>query len=40
MLIDGPNQMQVDKIVPLGRYGEADECAGAVSFLVRYFVFA
>uniref|UniRef100_A0AC34GNY0 Dehydrogenase/reductase SDR family member 4 n=1 Tax=Panagrolaimus sp. ES5 TaxID=591445 RepID=A0AC34GNY0_9BILA len=31
---DGPTAMEVDKIVPLGRFGEADECAGAVSFLV------
>lgn len=31
---DGPKQFDVDRLIPIGRYGEADECAGAVSFLV------
>jgi len=26
--------MELDRIVPIGRFGEAEECAGAVSFLV------
>uniref|UniRef100_A0A914CDZ9 Dehydrogenase/reductase SDR family member 4 n=1 Tax=Acrobeloides nanus TaxID=290746 RepID=A0A914CDZ9_9BILA len=35
MLTDNPdNKYDSEKIVPVGRYGEADECAGAVSFLV------
>jgi dehydrogenase/reductase SDR family protein 4 len=34
MLTDGAAAMDVDKIIPLGRFGESEECAGAVSFLV------
>lgn len=34
MLTDGPEKIDCESIVPLGRFGEADECAGAVSFLV------
>lgn len=28
----------IDAVIPIGRFGEADECAGAVSFLV-YLIF-
>ncbi|KAI1726360.1 enoyl-(Acyl carrier protein) reductase domain-containing protein [Ditylenchus destructor] len=31
---DSPKQFEVDRLIPIGRYGEADECASAVSFLV------
>ncbi|TMS39896.1 hypothetical protein L596_006352 [Steinernema carpocapsae] len=37
MLTDNPDQnanVDVRRTIPLGRIGEADECAGAVSFLV------
>uniref|UniRef100_A0A7E4VL18 Dehydrogenase/reductase SDR family member 4 n=2 Tax=Panagrellus redivivus TaxID=6233 RepID=A0A7E4VL18_PANRE len=33
-LTDGPAPLKADTLIPLGRFGEADECAGAVSFLV------
>ncbi|KAE9556433.1 hypothetical protein FO519_000318 [Halicephalobus sp. NKZ332] len=31
---DGPAKLDTDRYVALGRFGEADECASAVSFLV------
>lgn len=34
MLTDGPQKLDFDSLVSLGRAGEAAECAGAVSFLV------
>lgn len=27
-------ESSIDKIIPIGRFGEAEECAAAVSFLV------
>lgn len=32
-------QKNIDKLVPIGRFGEAEECAGAVSFLVIFYIF-
>lgn len=29
---------KIDKLIPIGRFGEAEECAGAVSFLVKTFL--
>jgi len=34
MLTDNMEKDLVDRVIPIGRFGEAEECAGAVSFLV------